>query len=105
MICETVQKYFAMLGISASQSIQKHPFNIQNLAVSCVFGITIIDGTIYIFHVADTFKEYTEAVYFTSTTAINASIFASFVWKMSKMFESVDYLEDIIQKSESTNIE
>ena len=102
---QSVQKTFAIFGISSSQSKQSNPFNHRKiLATSLVYILTIISYNVYLFHVAATFWEYTENSFFNSGSMLNYLFFIFLVLQMKKIFEFIDRFETVTVDSKSCPI-
>lgn len=98
-IFETNLKYFATLGITRHQAMQRQPFNTENvlqffnhcLCVSLCIGNLLCE--------ANSFREYTDSIYFISSAISVAAMFLQFVWNMKFFFEFIDGLKKCIKES------
>lgn len=99
-ILQLSQKNFEGLGISYQQSIQDSPFNARNSKTLVLFGLSIVLAIAYIFGVANGFEEYIASFYLIICLITNSVLCAIFVWKMPKLFESIQNLERIIGERE-----
>lgn len=96
-----VQANFAILDITANQSIQANRFNsLKILTAFFVFGTGIILHCVYIFHVANTFDEYVECITITSGKFVIFLFLYTVVYKMTTLFQLFDAIEEIITMSE-----
>lgn len=94
---------YAILGITAYQSLQPYPFNIKILLAFLMFSLSTTSHLTYIFNVANTFTEYTECITTTSGSFIISVCFATMVFKMTTLFEFISQLEEIVKMSEFNN--
>lgn len=103
-ILRLVQKHFAALDIGPSNhSAQKYPFNKRILFGFILLGYLIVSQFVYIFHVANGFKEYIECV-----CSILASITAFvslpiIVYRETELFESINRMEKLIDTSKKSS--
>lgn len=95
----TNQKYFATMGITRHQTKQRQPFNTDNLLSSFKFCLCVTLLVNFLACEANTFKEYTESIYFTSATISIANIFFVFVWNMDDFFDFCDGWEKCAEQS------
>lgn len=98
-IFQSIEDNLAILGISSYQSIQVQPFNTRNVTTLLVFGLSVISNCVFLFHVADSFMEYTKCVYVVSTLITSFICFAHLVLKMPKLFEFIKNFEQIVEES------
>lgn len=100
-IFETIQKQYAILGISPSnQSIQPNPFSERVLFGFVLFACDFVLKIMYIFNVASGFMEYLQSICTTSGTVITLVSFAVIVFRKSKVFESIENFRKLIYTSE-----
>lgn len=100
-IFQTIQTNFAILDITAHQSIQPYPFNSTKIVMAfLMFGLSTILHFVYIFHVADSFEEYIECITTTSGICVVSLFLTSVVLKMTTLFEYFDKVDEIISMSE-----
>lgn len=64
-----------------------------------MFVLMISFYVAFLLKIANTFKEYTYSIYFTSSISIITFSFMVFVFKMKKIFELIDRSEIYIEKS------
>lgn len=99
-IYETNQKYFAIIGISAEQSIQRHPFlNVRSVICALIFLLTFISNIAYILLLANDFESRTDMVFTLFTFIAVVILFGCNIWHMRQLFEAIKNTENIIQKS------
>ena len=86
---QIVQKDFALLGISPNQP----NFDQKSVMAFLIFSLGIISGTVFLFFKANTFLEYTQSIYAT-TTIFDAWIgFIIFLVKKEKILELMNDIE------------
>lgn len=99
-IFQTDLKYLAIMGINAYQSQQKYPFNVRNVLIILLLSTAATSSTIQFFYVANSFNEYTNALY-SATGMITATIIVAIVLqKLRLLFCCLDRFESILNKSE-----
>lgn len=90
---------FQFVGIRPPETIQG-PYNLRILmTLFCLAPCTFCSST-FLFSKAETFTEYAESFYFSSTLYMNTTVFLINVWKMKQLFKFISNLEHGIQKSE-----
>lgn len=98
---QLVKANFAILGITAHQSIQPNRFNdLKILMAFFMFGLAIILHFVYIFYVANTFDEYVECITLTSGKFVIFLFLFTVVYKMTTLFQLFDVIEEIKAMSE-----
>lgn len=99
-ILQISQKCFTALGIDSEQS--KHPFyrNYKILMGFVLLGYSLFGHLVYIIYVDDRFDKYIECVCATVAIVVITTCFASMVFGMSILFESIDNIESLIDTSE-----
>lgn len=70
IIFQTIQRIFALIGITASQCNQKHSLNVKNMASLFVHLLAIISGICYVSCVADSFNAFTHSIISISTNCV-----------------------------------
>lgn len=100
----TFKANYAILGITAYQSLQPYPFNIKILMTFLMFSLSTTSHLVYTFYVANTFTEYTECITTTSGSFIISLCFATMVFKMTTLFEFIAKIEELVTMSRSTFI-
>lgn len=97
---QSTQKYFMYIGITSYQSIKIHPIlNARTLICICLLILNIITHAAYFIFLANNFEEHTNCVLTISTGFAIVILFASNIWNMKKIFETIENIEDLIQKS------
>lgn len=97
---QTIQRKFAILGISPDQSIQNCPFNQEIILVYIIYGSACIMSNVYLFHEAQNFEEYTNNIYITTAATMLLFFFTIIINKMANLFEFIDNVEKLIDSSE-----
>lgn len=100
IIFQSIQKYFAILGINPPENIEKRILNPKNTFGLIFFGALIISTDEFLFYEANTFQEYTDSFYATCTIALCGANFAIVVWKASKVIEFIENVQEIIRGRE-----
>ena len=88
---------FAVLGIDSDQN----PFNARILMTIIFYLLTNGSIFIYIFYKANDIREYTLAIFTIFITITITIVFIAIVIEMKKMFELIDFCEEIIKKSKT----
>lgn len=83
---QSAQESFAILGITVDQSMQTNPFNKRILAALLSYTLTVTIYTVFLFHDATTFWEYTDNIYTNSATIAIVLCFTIVVFNMRKLF-------------------
>lgn len=97
---QSVQNYLSILGIDLNQSQQKYPFNWRNVWTISMLGLAATSSSVQFFYVANSFNEYTNALY-SATGMIAATLnFAIILQIMRPLFCLVKRFESIINESE-----
>lgn len=100
---QAIQKNLEIIGISSIVSGQTF-YNRKVLLYLLLCGSLIVMNCIFLVHVAETFKEYTDSIYITSVS-IALFVSVSFVIRrMANLFEFLDSLEKIINDSEYISV-
>lgn len=101
MLFELVQKNFAIMGITLTQSMQVNSFNGRIRFGFILLGMNIFHQYMYILNEAHGFQEYTESIYMASIGTVSFLCFSTVVFKMTRLFELIKKAEELIAKSES----
>ena len=97
---QSVQRQFAELGINSQQLIQTYPFNRTILLISFSYVCNIISYSSFMYYEANTFREYTDSVYVTSTNVLVAICFAIVVLQVEGFFKFISCCVEIVATSE-----
>lgn len=102
-ILKTVQRHYATLGISSSssQSTSKYLFNERLLFSFLLFGYLIVSQIVYIYYLASGFMEYMECFSSMLASFIIFICLMAIAYRTTKLFESIQNMEKIIETSES----
>lgn len=96
---QSVQSQFAMMGIILQQLTQKNPFNRTILLIFFSYTCNIISYCIFMYYEANTFQEYTESFYVTSTDVLVALCYASVVFRVDGFFKFIDACVKLVASS------
>lgn len=97
-VFQSIQRNFAILGINSYQSKQSHSFNVRNVMVLLIFGLSLISGCVSVAH-ANTFKEYINAFHIAVTVAFGGLTFVIVICQMKILFQFIDSFEEEVNKS------
>lgn len=92
---ESAQKTFKILGICSNQ----RSLNGTAIIFFLMFLSLISFYVVFLVNIAHTFKDYTDNIYLTASTALITFGFVVFVFKKKIMFELIDRLEKFIDAS------
>lgn len=101
---EATLKYLNILGINSDQSAQKLPLNLRSLMILLLCSFFIVSSVLYLFYVPNSFDEYIESINISSTAIVNTIYLLVFLWKIPKLFEFLQSLENIIQMGKLVKI-
>lgn len=92
-------EYFATLGLTRHQAVQRQPFNAKILLQVLKFcGCLILSAGFLIFE-ANNFQEYAESIYFTSACACYPIAFVVFAQNFRYIFSFIDGWKVCIEES------
>lgn len=96
---KSIQKNFAMAGISRELMIQSYPLNERIVTGFLLLSSTLVFICVYILNDAETFFEYTQSIYIASVATL--FIFALFILIMvlENVFEFIDRCDCILNTS------
>lgn len=95
-----IQTNLSILGITADQSTQNHPFNAKISMGIFIFSYSIISHILYILYDAKGFDKYIECICSTSARILITTCFGAMVFKMATLFKLIGRKEDLIATSE-----
>lgn len=98
-ILESMHKSLPILGMSSSQSIQKHPFNARNVASFLIYGINSICNVGFLIFGANNLMEFIDSLYLTVTAVLAVLILINLSWQMRQLFEFLKHIEDTVERS------
>lgn len=99
-IFETIQRHFAILGITVNQTRNLSSISLKNVLILFGMLFSVVSQIICIISVAETFEEYTLCIYGSFTLAVTCIELAMHIWKMKQLFEFIENFEHIIETSE-----
>lgn len=92
----------AVLGIGKHQlTPQKYLLNRKNVQTLLILYVASSLCCAYLLHEVNTFQEYAKSIYISSTFITGAVVYSILIWKNDKMFEQLDFMEQIIDESET----
>lgn len=94
-----IRKNFDILGICLDQS--NHRFNTKIFFISFSYGLTCVSYFLFLFYEANTFWEYTNNIYATSTAILIVTCFLIIIYQITNVFELIENCENFVNKSES----
>lgn len=99
-VLQKSQNYFAILGFSSEQSKQNHCLNYKIVLGWISIGCEFVASAVYLINMANSFDEYIQSICLTVAIIVVVTSFASMVFGMSTLFESIDNIESLIETSE-----
>lgn len=99
-IFRTVQKIYAIVGISSTNQSSDLLFNKRVAFGSLLSGCTIISQSLYVFRVSNGFMEYMECICSTFASILIFIGFMVLVFNRTLLFESMNKIESFIDTSE-----
>lgn len=99
-VLKTSQEYFAFLGISSEKSRQKLFFNYKILMGFILLGYSLVAHFVYSIYVVKSFDKCIECICGIFATVVITTCFATMVFGMRILFESIDSIENLIETSE-----
>lgn len=94
---ESIQSNMINLGFIPNQ---KNPFNLQHLRGFIIGLLAIILHFVFFVHVANTIKQYMDSIFMTTVGIAILVSFVSSVLKTKEIFDLINGLEEVINKSE-----
>lgn len=98
-VFQSIQRNFAILGVGLHQSKQSYPFDVRNVLVLFIFGLSLISASVSVAH-AHKFKEYINTFHIAVTVAFGGITFVIVMCQMKKLFQFIDIIEDEVEKRE-----
>lgn len=92
------KRTFAILGISSNQNI----FNEKMLMAFTSYWLDNTLNCIFIYREANSFSEYADSAFITSTTTMFAMIFTIIVIKWQNVSELISSIDELAEKSKLT---
>lgn len=98
-IFQEIQQNFLVVGISPYQSSRKNPF-IVNILITLLGSIfSAASYFLWLFHMAISFNEYVDAMFYIFGAAITTIGFSILIWKTKNWFWFIENLETFINES------
>ena len=97
---QSVQKSFAVLGITPNESIRTDPYNRNIWKSFIVYSLTNVLNFAFFFLEANSFREYTEILFVYSCTMTIFIGFAIAAIQKKKLFNYINNCEKTINESE-----
>ena len=91
------QRNFAILGINSNQQTS---FDSKFILTYLVNGLGFISSTVFLFYKANTFQEYSNNAYVTTSITTSIAVFTIVVFKTKALFKFIKNFEDFFEKSE-----
>lgn len=101
-VFQSIQKNFALMGISPKLVAQSYPFNVRIFAyfLSVMSGITLT--CVYIFTDAKTVSEYMQTIYVASAGIFDVFTLLILILKVDQLFEFINRLDNVVNMSKCT---
>lgn len=91
-----MQRVFGLMGFSSNKSF----WNVEFLIGFATAGVAIPSFLIFLFHVANSFKEFTDSIYITAVSIAISISFIDTVHKRSKLTILFKKIEENVNNSE-----
>lgn len=95
---QVTQQSLADLGITPAQSVQKNPFNQKILTTYFWYLLSFMFFCVYVFYLANNFREYTTSIYMTAVTFVALLNYTISVFRSLKIFELIQNFEKIFEE-------
>lgn len=96
---QSVQRSFALVGITSGQSNGPKQFNWKISIAICSYSAQAIAFNVYLFHIATTFWEYTDNIFINSAASAVVTGFTIVAFNKPKFFGFIDSCETFVVKS------
>lgn len=96
-----IKNYFEVLGITSRQSTRKDLLKRQNIVFFIIIGMNVLSSTAFGYYEANSFEEYVDSFYVTSSVFICFSAFGILLWDVPKLYRFINALESTINISKS----
>lgn len=93
---QSIRKSYSILGISSNQD----SFGDRMLLASLIFILGTTSSCVSLFSGTKNFNEYTIAIFVNCVTLEFLICFTNLIFKMTKLFELIDFLEILVSMSE-----
>lgn len=94
-----IRKKFEILGIILYQS--EHHLNKRIWFYSFSYSLSCISYSLFLYYEANTFWEYTNSIYSTTTLFLNVACFIIIIFQTGNLFEFIGNCEKFVHKSQS----
>lgn len=95
-IIQSGMEHLAIIGVTPNQNL----INVKFL-VALIFNIENVSGNLaFLFHEANTFVEYANSIFLTSTVTVVAVCFLMMATNKSVIFHTIESFEELVEKSE-----
>lgn len=101
-VCEMSRKYLAIVGITPNLAHQSYPLNGTTLFGFLMHGATTYCISMFIVSDAETFIDYTQAIYSCSIVTLIELALLTLILKVEKLFELITGCDDLVNTSEYT---
>lgn len=91
---QTLQKNLSSIGI-----VRRHPFNARIALILLILGVGIIFESVYIFHEAQTYLDYTQSICMFSGVILVTFNLLIMALYLTELFEIIDHCECISNTS------
>lgn len=96
---KTIQKHFAVVGISPKLATQSYPLNWKIIMGFLSLGLFTAFICIYTVGYAETFIEYTEAAYVTSLDVLIIFALAILILQVGQLFKFINLIDSALNMS------
>lgn len=103
MVFQTIQKNFAVAGITPDLVNQAYPLNVKILMGFLLLNAGACFNLIFTLHYAVTFAEYTQSIYVFSLVDLIIFALLIVIMKVDELFKFVDTCYNIVNTSEYGN--
>ena len=94
---QSIQKNHVRVGICSKRTNES---NRKIALIFFLFGMSFTCSLVYLCLEANTFLEYSNNMYITTGSAMILIVYTINIFKMSKLFKFIDYLEEMIDERE-----
>lgn len=101
-IFQSIQRNFATLDITVSQSREPSLISRKHLIICVILCANICTNVVSIISLAESFDEYTFCIYGSFTLTMTGVEFIIHIWKMRQLFQFIENFEQLIETSELT---
>lgn len=99
-IFESIRKSLQVIGMSTPHSMQNYPFNKRNLTSLFLHGLNVMCSVGFMVSGTKDLMEFTDSLFLSITAIIAVSIFINLNWRMQRLFEFINNLENTVDQSE-----